>query len=168
MHETTKDSKSQGNLEKEDKAAGITLPDFNVCYKLRVIETVVLAYRQTRRSIEKNRNPRNKPTYMVNKFTTKELRIDNGERLCMSLHSCPSLHDPLDCSPPGSSVLGFLRQNTGMGCHALLHRIFLPQRLNPSLLHLLHCRWILSLLSPRGSPFSKNGARKTGQPQAKE
>ena len=35
MHETTKDSKSQGNLEKEDKAVGITLPDFNVCYKLK-------------------------------------------------------------------------------------------------------------------------------------
>lgn len=58
MHENrAKDSKSRGNLEKEDKAAGITLPDFNVCYKPRVVETVVLAYRQTCRSIEKNRNP---------------------------------------------------------------------------------------------------------------
>ena len=168
MHETAKDSKSQGNLEKEDKAAGITLPDFNVCYKPRVVETVVLAYKQTCRSIEKNRNPGNKVTYVVNKFTAKEPRIDNGERLCLSLHSCPTLCGPLDCSPPGSSVPGFLRQNTGMGCHALLQRIFLPQRLNPSLLHLLHCGWILHLLSPRGSPFSNNGARKTGQPQAKE
>ena len=31
-----------------------------------------------------------------------------------------------------------------MGCHFLLQRIFLTQGLNP---HLLHCRWILYLLS---------------------
>ena len=122
---------------------------------LRVIETVVLAYRQICRSIEKNRNPRNKPTYMVNKFTTKELRIDNGERLCVSLHSCPTLRDPLDCSPPGSSVLGFLRQNTGMGYHALLHRIFLPQRLNPSLLHLLALQVDSSPAESPGKPLLK-------------
>ena len=32
----------------------------------------------------------------------------------------------------------FPGKNTGMGCHALLHRIFLTQGSNPHLLHLLH------------------------------
>ena len=40
--------------------------------------------------------------------------------------SCVTLCDPIDCSPPGSSVRGdFPGKNTGMGCHALLQGIFL-------------------------------------------
>ena len=38
--------------------------------------------------------------------------------------SCPTLCDPMDCSPPGSSVFLLLQyspdKNTGMGCHFLL------------------------------------------------
>ena len=38
-----------------------------------------------------------------------------------SLQSCPSLCDPMDCGPPGSSVHGDSPgKNTGVGCHALL------------------------------------------------
>ena len=34
------------------------------------------------------------------------------------LHSCPTLCNPMDCSPPGSSVHGdSLGKNTGVGCH---------------------------------------------------
>ena len=34
------------------------------------------------------------------------------------LHSCPTLCNPMDCSPPGSSVHGdSLDKNTGVGCH---------------------------------------------------
>ena len=32
-------------------------------------------------------------------------------------HSCPTLCDPIDVSPPGSTVPG---KNTGVGCHFLL------------------------------------------------
>ena len=40
----------------------------------------------------------------------------------------------MDCSPPGSSVHGdSTSKNTGMGCHALLQRIFLTQGSNPGL-----------------------------------
>ena len=46
----------------------------------------------------------------------------------------------------------FPSKNTGMGFHALLQGIFLTQGLNPSLLHLLHCRQILDNLSHQGSP----------------
>ena len=38
---------------------------------------------------------------------------------------CQTLCDPMDCSPPGSSVLGILQgKDTGVGCHALLQGIF--------------------------------------------
>ena len=41
---------------------------------------------------------------------------------CLFLaQSCPTLHDPMDCSWPVSSVHGILQaKNTGMGCHFLL------------------------------------------------
>ena len=41
--------------------------------------------------------------------------------LCLVTQSCLILCDPMDCSLPGSSVLGNAPgKNTGMGCHALL------------------------------------------------
>src|SRR5574337_1323301 len=34
---------------------------------------------------------------------------------------CPTLHDPMDCSLPGSSIHGiFPGKSTGVGCHCLL------------------------------------------------
>ena len=61
--------------------------------------------------------------------------------LCCA-QSCPTLCDPMDCSPPGSSVHGifFSGKNTGVGCHFLLQGIFLIQGSN---LCLLHCRQTL-------------------------
>ena len=51
-----------------------------------------------------------------------------------SLQSCPTLCDPMDCSPPGSSVHGDSPgKGTGVGCHALLQGIFLTQGSNLSL-----------------------------------
>ena len=48
----------------------------------------------------------------------------------------------MDCSLPGSSVHKILQARTGVGCHALLQRIFPTQGLNPCF---LQCsgRWIL-------------------------
>ena len=64
--------------------------------------------------------------------------------------SCLTLCDPIDCSPPGSSVHGiFPGMNTGVGCHFLLQGIFptqgifLTQRSNPHLLHFLYWERIL-------------------------
>ena len=55
---------------------------------------------------------------------------------CCLVRSCPTLHDPLDCSWPDSSVQwDFPGKNTGVGCHFLLHGIFLTQGSNPRLLH---------------------------------
>ena len=58
--------------------------------------------------------------------------------------SCPTLCDPMDCSPwnpPG--------QKTEVGSPSLLQGIFPTQGSNPGL---QHCRWILSQLSYQGSP----------------
>ena len=64
---------------------------------------------------------------------------DCGLSLLLSRFSCAWLCNPVDCSPPGSSVYGaFLGKNTGAGCHALLQGIFLMQGLNLHLLLLLH------------------------------
>ena len=64
--------------------------------------------------------------------------------------SCLTLCDPMDCSPPGSSVHGDSPgKNTGVGCHALLQGIFPTQEPNPGL---LHCRQILYHLSQLGTP----------------
>ena len=47
--------------------------------------------------------------------------------LCLVAQSCPTLCDPMDCSPSGSSVHGDSPgKNTGLGCHALLQGIFHP------------------------------------------
>ena len=65
--------------------------------------------------------------------------------LAQSLQSCPTLCNPMDCSPPGSSVHGnSLGKNTGVGCYAFLQGIFPTWGLNQCL---LHCRQILHPLS---------------------
>ena len=70
--------------------------------------------------------------------------------LFLVIHSCPRLCNRMDCSLPGSSVCGNSPgKNTGVGCQAVLQGIFPTQGSNPCL---PHCRWILYLLSHKGSP----------------
>ena len=61
--------------------------------------------------------------------------------VCMyakSFQLCLTLCNPMDCSPPGSSVHGDSPgKNIGVGCHALLQGIFPIQGSNPHLLCLL-------------------------------
>ena len=63
------------------------------------------------------------------------------------------LCDPMDRSPPGSSVHGGSPgRNTGVGCHVLLQGIFPTQGSNPGL---LHCRQILHHLNhQRSIPYN--------------
>ena len=64
-----------------------------------------------------------------------------------SLQLCPTLCDPVDCSPRGSSVHGiYPGKNTGVGCHSLLQGVFPTQGLNSPLLCLLH--WQAASLTP--------------------
>ena len=70
--------------------------------------------------------------------------------LCLVAQSCPTLCDPMDCRPPGSSVHGDSPgKNTGVASLSLLQGIFPTQGLNPGFPHhgkILHC------LSHQGSP----------------
>ena len=64
-------------------------------------------------------------------------------------HSCPTLCDPMDYSPPGCSVHGILQVRILEWVAIPFTEIFPTQRLNPGL---LHCRWILYHLSNQESP----------------
>ena len=56
----------------------------------------------------------------------------------------------MDCSLPDSSVhRDSLGKNTGVGCHALLQRLFPTHGLNPGL---PDCEWILYCLESSGKP----------------
>ena len=71
-----------------------------------------------------------------------------------SLQLCPTLCNPMDYSPPGSSVHGDSPgKNTGVGCPALLQRILLTQGSNPCLLRLLHWQACSLPVAPPGKPF---------------
>ena len=55
---------------------------------------------------------------------------------CSVAQSCLTLFDPMDCSPPGSSVhKDFPGKNSGVACHSLIQGIFPTQGSN---LHLLY------------------------------
>ena len=70
--------------------------------------------------------------------------------LCLAAQLCLILCDPMDCSPSSfSNHRDSPGKNTGVGCHALLQRIFPTQGLN---LGLPHCKWIVYCLSHQGSP----------------
>ena len=58
--------------------------------------------------------------------------------------TCPTLCDPVDCSPWNSTG-----RNTKVGSCSLLQAIFPTQGLNPGL---SHCRWILHQLNYQGRP----------------
>ena len=84
------------------------------------------------------------PLYILDSF------VKNKVPMCLVAQPCLTLCDPMDCSPPGSSVHGDSPgKNTGVGCHTLLQGIFSTQRLN---IGLLHCRWIIYPLSYQRSP----------------
>ena len=75
---------------------------------------------------------------------------------CIVTQSCPTLWDPMDCSPPGSSVHGDSPcKNTGVGCHAIhLQGIFSTQGSN---LDVLHYRQILYRLRGTSHPWNGTG-----------
>ena len=73
--------------------------------------------------------------------------------MCSVTQSQPNLWDPVDCSPPGSSVHEIFRASIlEVGCHFLLQGIFLIQVSNQHLLHLLHWQVDCLSLCHLGSP----------------
>ena len=81
----------------------------------------------------------------------KTLCMDACAVLSHSVSKCLTLCNPMDCSPPGSSVLGESPgKKTGVDYHARLQGIFPTQVSNP---RLPHYRQILYCLSHQGSPI---------------
>ena len=77
--------------------------------------------------------------------------------MCMHaklLQLSPTHCNPMDCSPPGSSVHGILQVRIleWIGCHFLLQGIFLTQGLIPHFLYLLHWQAGSLPLVPPGKP----------------
>ena len=75
--------------------------------------------------------------YLVSQVFTGKVKV---------AQSCPTLWDPIDYIYSQWNSPG---QNTGVGSHSLLQRIFPTQGLNPSI---PHCGRILYQLSYQGSP----------------
>ena len=51
---------------------------------------------------------------------------------CVHVQSCPTLCDPVGCSPPGSCVHRISQaKNTGVGCHFLLQGYLLNAGIEP-------------------------------------
>ena len=83
-----------------------------------------------------NTNPK---YFQIFKNLKRQLTI-LSKHVCMHIQSCPTLCNPMDCSPPGFSVpADSPGKNTGVGCHVLLQGIFPTQGQKWSLLGLL--RW---------------------------
>ena len=75
--------------------------------------------------------------------------------LCPVAPSCPTLRDPMDCSPAKLLCLwDFSGKNTGVGCHFLIQGIFPTQGWNLHLLRFLHL--LVSSLPPAGLLTSKS------------
>ena len=101
-------------------------------------------------------NPRKEPTSpaLVGRFfstsTTWEALMVISVQFSSVAQSCPTLCDPRDCSPPGSSVRGILQAR-------ILEWVAMPSSggifpIRGSNLVLPHCRQILYCLSHQGSP----------------
>ena len=89
-------------------------------------------------------------------------RIIRCAVLCLVALLCPTLSDPIDCSPLSSSVHGNTPgKNTRVGYHALLQGIFPTQGLSPGLLHSRQIPYVLShprsprILEWAAYPFSR-------------
>ena len=71
--------------------------------------------------------------------------------VCLATQSCPTLCDPMDCSPPGSSVHGIFQARILEWVAMAFSRGILPTQGTNS--GLLHSRQILYQLSHQGSPW---------------
>ena len=84
--------------------------------------------------------------------TTGFLRQNSICQFCVCAQSCPTVHDPLDCSPPGFSVHGIFQARILEWVVISSSRIFPTQGSNSCLLRLLHWQVDSLTAAPPGKP----------------
>ena len=70
--------------------------------------------------LEKPEEPEIKFPTSIGSYKKQESSRKTSAAAAKSLQSCPILCDPIDGSPPGTSVPGILQARTLEGCHFLL------------------------------------------------
>ena len=99
---------------------------------------------------ERSRMPFLQPPLMLPSHADNQGALPHTTRwwwCCSVTKSCPTLCDPMDCSPPGSSVHGIPQARIlEWDCHLLLQGIFPNQGSDSHLLHWQACPLPLSHL----------------------
>ena len=97
--------------------------------------------------------------YPVDRLRICDTMCQKGGNKPRTVMLCSTMSNSL--GPPGLQLTRlfypwnfffFFGRNTGVGCHFLLHRVFLIQGSNPCVLHLLHCQADSLPLSYLGNP----------------
>ena len=86
----------------------------------------------------------------ANTSTGEWIGVQSFASSSICAQSCPTLCDPMDCSPPVGCPYDFPCKNTEVSCHFLLQGIFLTQELN---LRLLSWQAVSLALHQLGSPI---------------
>ena len=125
---------SQCVCERERQTGRISLPCVFM-FIFKIISKMEILLRPLRAGLE---------NWIVNERFSKPVIM-----CAQSLESCPTLFNPMDCSPPGSLYSwDSPGRNSRVGCCSLAQGVFSTQGSN---LCLLHCKWFFTA-KPPGKP----------------
>ena len=93
--QSEKTPNSQGNIEKENQSWGLHNAGFQVALQsCGHQDSVVLAQKQTHRSMEHNREPRNGPSTLDNESLTKQEELPTGKRIVSLINGAGKIGQP--------------------------------------------------------------------------